>query len=135
MAKTISRLEALGRACARESQALAETDFSQEDGAFLTGQIAQRSLELDGFYVTPTAIFNHMKDIILTWNGGIPGGRPDNDPAILRVIADLLDRVDDQGDLMLNRAPQGRDLQDELRRIANQLETPNQKQSKVKEQK
>jgi hypothetical protein len=123
---TISRLEALARACARESQGLVEASFSQEDGAALTGEIAQRSLELDGFYVTPTAIFNHLKEIILTWNGGIPGGRPDNDPDILRVIADLLDRVDDQGDLMLKRAPQGRDLQDELRRIAGQLESPNQ---------
>jgi hypothetical protein len=122
----IGRLEALAHACARESQGLAEVAFSEKDGAALTGEIAQRSLELDGFYVTPTAIFNHMKDIILTWNGGAPGGRPDNDPDILRVIADLLDRVDDQGDLMLKRPRQNRDLQDELRRIAGQLEIKSQ---------
>ena len=56
------------------------------------------------------------------WRAGDPGGRPANDPDILRIIADLLDRVDDQGDLMLKRPPQNRDLQNELRRIAKQLE-------------
>ena len=123
---TISRLEALAHACARENQGLAEPDFAAADGGNLTGEIAQRSLELDGFYVVPTAIFNHMENIILAWNDGVPGGRPDNDPDILRVMADLLDRVDDQCDLMLKRSTQNRDFQDELRRIASELESPKQ---------
>ena len=50
-------------------------------------------------------------------------GRPSDDASILRAIADWMDRLDDVGDELIGRPTVSREMQDDLRRIAQTIES------------
>lgn len=78
--------------------------------------------------VSPTskAAIEAALEISSVLYGGMPGGRPETDAGILRAIADVLDRCDAIADRAMasvnNEHLVGHEWQDEMRRIAAELE-------------
>jgi hypothetical protein len=67
-----------------------------------------------------------LRKLLEVLYGGVPGGRPESDADQLRALADWLDKVDDTVDAAfgpsIRHDPDPRQIQTDLRRIADAIQ-------------
>lgn len=111
---------------------MTEPQFSDEMSNAVTMEGTCPNCNFD--LVIKTRVFNAAKPVALAYHGGVPGGfegLPDDDAGRLRIYAHWLDTVDDATEQAYQAAPDekyhdekiGRDIQEDLRRIAERLES------------